>query len=188
LLLLNISILRSDRINMVPIVWKIKVQWHTFWLSGLWYSLIEMFVPHKISFFCFSLVHWHDSNFNRARSRKHISWTFFFCSSSVSSLVHHYRVCVLQNIHRWNGIQPVHMLVITRENESTKSENESKKCVKSHWLTEKKKGKNDDDNDLLVERKEDRVVYICIWTAHFSHLFFMHWCKRGWDVYVFADN
>ena len=57
----------------------------------------------------------------------HISWTFslfvmFFRVLVVAdrllhpfSLVHHYRVCVLQNKSRWNSIQPMHMLVITRE-------------------------------------------------------------------------
>ncbi len=142
---------RIDRINMVLIACKIKVQWHTFWLSGLLYSLIEMFVPHKISFFSFSLVHWHDSNFNRARSDKHISWTFFFCSSSVSSLVHHYRVCVLQNIYTWNGIQPVHMLVITRKTNVQNPRTNQKICKKSSTDGEKKE--YHDDNDFFVERK-----------------------------------
>jgi hypothetical protein len=169
---------------MVPIAHKIKVQWHTFWLSGLLYCLIEMFVPHKISFF---LSHWCTDttritlNFNRARSHKHILWTFFFCSSSVSSLVHHYRVCVLQNIYTWNGVQPVHMLVITRKTNVQNPRTNQKMCKKS--LNDGEKKENDDDNDLLVERKKEEKerssnTYIYISELLIFRTFFIYSCKR----------
>jgi hypothetical protein len=128
---------------MVPIVYKIKVQWHTFWLSGLLYSLIEMFVPHKISFFLF---HWCTGttritlNFNRARSHKHISWTFFFCSSSVSSLVHHYRVCVLQNIYTYMKRYPTGAHVGNYEKTNVQNPRTNQKmCKKSLIDGEKRK-------------------------------------------------
>ena len=136
---------------------QIKVQWHTFSLIDRSGCLIETFVPHKISFvFCFIGAHAEgDSNytwnFNRLQTwcDVHISWTLprrhhvlccscCCCSSSSSSsfsLVHHYRVCVLQNRSRWNGIQPMHMLVITREkneqqNRCVRQRRDRVRCIK----------------------------------------------------------
>jgi len=120
---------KFDQNNMVPIVHKIKVQWHTFWLSGLLYCLIEMFVPHKISFF---LSHWYTattritSNFNRARSHKtyfvDILLLLFFCFLSCPSLS---CLCFTEHIYMKRCPTGAHVGNYEK-NECAKSENESK--------------------------------------------------------------
>lgn len=146
-----------------------------FWLSGVLYSLIEMFVPHKISLFLF-LFHWYtgyDSNYIEFQPGTFLEKkTYFvdillllllllfplFCSCPSLSCL-----CFTEHICTWNGIQPMHMLIITRKMSVSNPTTNQKICKKSFI-----------DGDRKRERKESRekmmIIYIemCIyiWSTH----------------------